>query len=138
MTMRSASGSSTRNSICRPVIPIPRAARTTLAVDLAHPHVRVGEQRRYGEQDEGDDGRALALLPDRGEEQQDQYGEGGDGAADVGDVDGERAALAEMAEDEGDRQRDQTADDQADDGQDEVLAEPVPDAVGARPVARSR
>ncbi|CAO0834293.1 hypothetical protein SMICM17S_09676 [Streptomyces microflavus] len=101
-------------------------------VHLAHPHVGVGEQRRHGEQDERDDRRPLAVRAHGGEQQQDEDGEGGDGPADVGDVDGERTALAEMTEDQGDGQRDQAADEQADDGEIEVFA--VPDPVGTGPV----
>ncbi len=104
------------------------------AVDLTHADVGVGEQRRYGEQHEGDHRGAVAPPPDRGQQEQDQHGEGGHGPADVGDVHGERAALAEVAEDERDGQRDQTAEDQAHDGEQEVLEQPVPDAVVARPV----
>ena len=73
----------------------PDAARglDDVAVDLAHADVAVGEDRRDREQHQGGDRRGRAEA-ERADREQHEHGEGRDGAADVGEVDRERAAAA--------------------------------------------
>jgi hypothetical protein len=115
-----------------------------LGIDAGHPCVGVRDHRRDRERDEHEERRdgsdADRLHPRRwvadaelahGEQQQ---GERGQRAPDVGDVDGHEPARAAMAEEQPDRERDQDRHDDRDHTDLDVLPQQVWDPLRARPV----
>ena len=127
MTTGIASGSSTAGTSAT-AHPHAAGRLDDVAVDLAHADVGVGDERRQREEHEGDQGRQPSAAvgpelagPDRAERQHQQHREHRDGPPDVGDVDGQEAAAAEVAEPERERQPEHHRDGQRRDGQQQLL-----------------
>ena len=125
---------------------MPSAACLTSAGDLAHGDVGVGDDRRQREQRQrqqgGEPGPAvgpeLLHAGEVGGHEQGQQRERRDRPADVRDVDGEEAALAEVAQPERDRQPDHQRQQQRGDREQQLLLHQVQHAAVAGPVGPRR
>ena len=104
MISGSALGTSTCHSACMPVRPIPVAASRTSAGDAVDAGRGVEHDRRHGEDDQGDEHRPQRQRPPR--EQQADDADGRDRPPQAGEVGGDEAAAAGVA----DRQTDREAD----------------------------
>src|SRR2546423_549644 len=112
--------------------PHPACRLPYLGVDLGHADVAVGHERWDGEHEQADERRFGTDADDVDAEHED--GEGRNGAAHVGHVDGQGSEAAEVTERQAGGHGDEDGGEHRRERHEDVLLHPVGDAVGALPV----